>query len=65
MSPTTPPATVNQQFTFTSNMPVTFNNSLDDPSVLQQLEMIARRQLEELMRQARPAQLADPPHIVL
>ncbi|CAB5523926.1 Uncharacterised protein [Pseudomonas putida] len=66
-SPTqpTPPTTINQQFTFTSNMPVTFNNSLDDPSVLQQLEMIARRQLEELMRQARSAQLADTPHIAL
>lgn len=61
----TPPAPPNQQFTFTANMPVTFTNSLSDPSVLQQLEAIARRQLEELMRQARSVQLADAPHIAL
>jgi hypothetical protein len=59
------PAPINQQFTFTANMPVTFTNSLSDPSVLQQLEGIARRQLEELMRQARSVQLADTPHIAL
>lgn len=59
-----PPA-LNQQFTFTANMPVTFSNSLSDPGVLQQLEAMARRQLEDLMRQARPAQLLDPPHIAL
>ncbi|MDF9616171.1 hypothetical protein P5705_00795 [Pseudomonas entomophila] len=64
-SAATPPAPINQQFTFTANMPVTFSNSLDDPSVLQQLEAIARRQLEELMRQARSVQLADTPHIAL
>ncbi|WP_248917037.1 hypothetical protein [Pseudomonas entomophila] len=64
-SGSTPPAPINQQFTFTANMPVTFSNSLDDPSVLQQLEAIARRQLEELMRQARAVQLADTPHIAL
>ncbi len=64
-TPAVPPAPINQQFTFTANMPVTFSNSLDDPSVLQQLEAIARRQLEELMRQARSAQLADTPHIAL
>lgn len=62
----TPPAPVyNQQFTFTSNMPVSVTNSLDDPGTLAQLEAIARRQLEELMRQARSAQLADTPHIAL
>ncbi|ODB38771.1 hypothetical protein A9L43_18265 [Pseudomonas mosselii] len=62
----TPPAAVyNQQFTFTSNMPVSVTNSLDDPGTLAQLETIARRQLEELMRQARSAQLADTPHIAL
>ncbi|MCF1489770.1 hypothetical protein LZ838_20695 [Pseudomonas sp. AA27] len=64
-TPAVPPTPINQQFTFTANMPVTFSNSLDDPSVLQQLEAIARRQLEELMRQARSAQLADTPHIAL
>lgn len=64
--PATPPAPVyNQQFTFTSNMPVTVSNSLDDPGTLAQLEAIARRQLEELMRQARSVQLADTPHIAL
>lgn len=62
----TPPAPVyNQQFTFTSNMPVNVTNSFDDPATLAQLEAIARRQLEELMRQARSAQLADTPHIAL
>lgn len=61
----TPPAPINQQFNFTANMPVTLTNSLSDPSVLQQLEAIARRQLDELMRQARSVQLADTPHIAL
>ena len=42
-------------------MPVTFNNSLDDPTTLQQLEAIARRMLEDLMRQARSVQMADQP----
>ena len=46
-------------------MPVSVTNSLDDPGTLAQLEAIARRQLEELMRQARSAQLADTPHIAL
>lgn len=55
------PAPINQQFTFTANMPVTFTNSLDDPNILQQLEAIARRQLEELMLRARSVQLADQP----
>ncbi|MFJ4444185.1 hypothetical protein ACIPZ8_19110 [Pseudomonas sp. NPDC089422] len=53
--------TINQQFTFTANMPVTFNNSLDDPTTLQQLEAIARRMLEDLMRQSRSVQMADQP----
>ncbi|MFJ4346875.1 hypothetical protein [Pseudomonas sp. NPDC089401] len=55
------PPVVNQQFTFTANMPVTFNNSLDDPTTLQQLEAIARRMLDDLMRQARSVQMADQP----
>lgn len=57
-----PPAPINQQFTFTANMPVTVTNSLDDPTTLQQLEAIARRVLDDLMRQARSVQMADPPH---
>lgn len=67
-NPTAPAASApvyNQQFTFTANMPVTVNNRLDDPLNLQHLEAIARRQLEELMRQARSVQLADTPHIAL
>ncbi|CAM4057601.1 hypothetical protein CCOS865_04405 [Pseudomonas reidholzensis] len=60
-----PAAPINQQFTFTANMPVTVNNSLDDPVTLQRLEAIARRQLEELMRQARSVQLLETPHIAL
>ncbi|MEN5304835.1 hypothetical protein [Pseudomonas sp. TWI628] len=55
------PAPINQQFTFTANMPVTFNNSFDDPTTLQQLEAIARRVLDDLMRQARSVQMADQP----
>ncbi|WP_176506534.1 hypothetical protein [Pseudomonas urethralis] len=55
------PAPINQQFTFTANMPVTFSNSLDDPTTLQQLEAIARRVLDDLMRQARSVQMADQP----
>ncbi|MQG93423.1 hypothetical protein [Pseudomonas sp. MN1F] len=55
------PPTINQQFTFTANMPVTFNNSFDDPTTLQQLEAIARRVLDDLMRQARSVQMADQP----
>nr|WP_225776647.1 hypothetical protein [Pseudomonas sp. Marseille-Q3773] len=59
-SAVSPPA-INQQFTFTANMPVTFNNSLDDPTTLQQLEAIARRMLDDLMRQARSVQMVDQP----
>ncbi|MDM3888339.1 hypothetical protein QSV36_22440 [Pseudomonas sp. BCRC 81390] len=55
-----PPA-INQQFTFTANMPVTLHNSLDDPTTLQQLEAIARRMLDDLMRQARAVQMVDQP----
>lgn len=55
------PAPINQQFTFTANMPLTFNNSFDDPTTLQQLEAIARRVLDDLMRQARSVQMADQP----
>ncbi|WP_313455888.1 hypothetical protein [Pseudomonas sp.] len=58
--PTHPP-TINQQFTFTANMPVTFNNSLDDPGTVQQLEATVRRVLDDLMRQARSVQMVDQP----
>ncbi|MFJ3447726.1 hypothetical protein ACIPM0_05780 [Pseudomonas sichuanensis] len=57
------PAPLNQQFTFTANMPVTFNNSLNDPSVIQQLEQIARRTLTDLMARAQPAQMVDSAHV--
>ena len=56
------PQVINQQFTFNANMPVTVNNSFDDPTTLQQLETIARRVLDDLMRQARSVQMADQPH---
>ncbi|MFB4390964.1 MULTISPECIES: DUF456 domain-containing protein [unclassified Pseudomonas] len=59
----TPPAPINQQFTFTANMPVTFINSLDDPLFKQRLEAIARGQLDELMRQARSVQMYDQSHV--
>ncbi|AUF95344.1 hypothetical protein CXQ80_05610 [Pseudomonas sp. 02C 26] len=62
-APTAPTPTINQQVTFTANMPVTFNNSLYDPSTLHQLEAIARGQLEELMRQARAVQMFETPHV--
>lgn len=58
-----PPMPANQQFTFTANMPVTFNNSLDDPSVIQQLEQIARRTLTDLMARAQSAQMVDTAHV--
>lgn len=56
-----PAPTINQQFTFTANMPVTFTNTFDDPTSLQQLEAIARRVLDDLMRQARAVQMVDQP----
>ena len=59
-SAVSPPA-INQQFTFTANMPVTLHNSFDDPTTLQQLETIARRVLDDLMRQARAVQMVDQP----
>ncbi|MGG5288477.1 hypothetical protein [Pseudomonas shirazensis] len=61
--PVAPVPTINQQVTFTANMPVTFNNSLDDPATLLQLQAIARSQLEELMRQARAVQMFEIPHV--
>ncbi|QXH45759.1 hypothetical protein KSS93_23255 [Pseudomonas xanthosomatis] len=63
VSAATAPLPANQQFTFTANMPVTFNNSLDDPSVIQQLEQIARRTLTDLMERAKSAQLTDPVYV--
>lgn len=60
-SPAVATPSINQQFTFTANMPVTFNNSFDDPTTLQQLEAIARRVLDDLMRQARAVQMVDQP----
>lgn len=59
--PVATPPEVTQHFTFTANMPVTFNNSFEDPNTLQQLEAIARRVLDDLMRQARAVQMADQP----
>jgi uncharacterized membrane protein len=44
-------------------MPLTLNTTLDDPSVLQQMEAIARRTLSELMERAQSVQLADTPHV--
>lgn len=60
---TSPRPPINQQFTFTANMPLTLNTTLDDPSVLQQMEAIARRTLSELMDRAQSVQLADTPHV--
>lgn len=60
-SPAMAPPAINQQFTFTANMPVAFHNSFDDPTTLQQLETIARRVLDDLMRQARAVQMVDQP----
>lgn len=60
---TSPRPPINQQFTFTANMPLTLNTTLDDPSVLQQMEAIARRTLSELMERAQSVQLADTPHV--
>lgn len=61
VSQAAPAPAINQQFTFTANMPVTFTNTFDDPTTLQQLEAIARRVLDDLMRQARAVQMVDQP----
>ncbi|WP_442109230.1 hypothetical protein [Pseudomonas sp. NUPR-001] len=55
---------VNQQFTFTPNMPITVQGSVSDPTQLaQNLQAMVRRELEELMRMATSRQLSDVPHV--
>ncbi|MDH0300576.1 MULTISPECIES: hypothetical protein [unclassified Pseudomonas] len=52
-----------QQFTFTANMPITVQGSVDAPNQLaQQLEESVRRVMQDLQRQAYNAQLADHPN---
>lgn len=54
---------VTQQFTFTANMPITVQGSIDAPNQLaQQLEEAVRRVMQDLHRQAYNAQLADHPN---
>lgn len=59
-----PSPQVNQQFTFTPNMPITVQGSVCDPTQLaQNLQAMVRRELEELMRMATSRQLSDVPHV--
>ena len=54
---------VSQQLTFTANMPITVQGSVDAPNQLtQQLEEAVRRVMQDLQRQAYNAQLADHPN---
>jgi len=54
---------VSQQLTFTANMPITVQGSVDSPNQLtQQLEEAVRRVMQDLQRQAYNAQLADHPN---
>ncbi|TDF78227.1 hypothetical protein [Pseudomonas sp. H9] len=58
------PQQVNQQFTFTPNMPITVQGGVSDPTQLvQNLQAMVRRELEELMRMATSRQLSDVPHV--
>ncbi|WP_286912072.1 MULTISPECIES: hypothetical protein [unclassified Pseudomonas] len=54
------PQPSNQHFTFNTNMPVTLNGSLDDPALLQRLEAMVQRTLQELISRKAAAQLSDP-----
>lgn len=57
-----PPVPVNQQLTFTANIPITVQGSVDAPNQLaQQLEEAVKRVMQDLQKQAYNAQLADHP----
>ncbi|MNJ24007.1 hypothetical protein D3C77_184110 [compost metagenome] len=59
-----PPPPINQQFNFTSNMPITVQGCMTDPVQLAQtIEPMVRRQFEALIRQATSRQLYDVPHV--
>ncbi|MFJ2981298.1 MULTISPECIES: hypothetical protein [unclassified Pseudomonas] len=63
-SPLTPSATapqpINPHYTFNTHMPVTLYGSPDDPAVMQRLEAMVRRTLEELISRQTATQLSDP-----
>lgn len=61
---TAPAPQINQQFNFTSNMPITVQGCMTDPAQLAQtIEPMVRRQFEALIRQAASRQLYDVPHV--
>lgn len=49
-----------QHYTFNANLPVTINGCLDDPAVLQRLEAMVQRTLQELISRKAATQLSDP-----
>ncbi|WP_343598609.1 hypothetical protein [Pseudomonas sp.] len=54
------PQPVSQHYTFNTNMPVTINGSLDDQAILQQLEAMVKRTLQDLISRNASTQLSDP-----
>jgi hypothetical protein len=54
------PQPINQHYTFNTNLPVTLNGSLDDPAVMQRLEAMVQRTLQELISRKASTQLSDP-----
>ncbi|CAK9890858.1 hypothetical protein PS652_03711 [Pseudomonas fluorescens] len=59
-----PAPQINQQFTFSPNMPITVQGGLSDPAQFaMNVEAIVRRQFDELIRQATSRQLYDVPHV--
>ena len=54
------PQPINHHYTFNTNMPVTVNGNLDDPAVMQRLEAMVQRTLQELISRQAAIQLSDP-----
>ncbi|KPY94018.1 Tail tape measure protein [Pseudomonas syringae pv. tomato] len=58
------PAKIDQQFTFSPNMPVSVQGDVKDPAQLaRELAPFLQRQFEEFSRQASARQLFDDPHV--
>ncbi|MDF5892756.1 phage tail tape measure protein [Pseudomonas syringae pv. syringae] len=58
------PAKVDQQFTFSPNMPVSVQGDVKDPAQLaREIAPYLQRQFEEFSRQASARQLFDAPHV--
>ncbi|MFK0311294.1 hypothetical protein ACIQUF_08610 [Pseudomonas sp. NPDC090233] len=54
------PQPINHHYTFNTNMPVTVDGNLDDPAVMQRLEAMVQRTLQELISRQAATQLSDP-----